>query len=190
MHGCVGYELYEWIRSQYGDLALLQLLSTASTKPVGFVTMMAYPDEDFFSFMDGASRILKKTRGRLLEEFGMFVAAALVEAHTELIPASWSALDVIEHADSTIHTVVRRENKDASPPYIRCTRTTAGEVKIIYDSPRKICEFGKGIIIGIGRYYGERLDVRETICMHHGHPQCELIVAAAAMSPGPFSHTP
>ncbi len=176
MHGVVGYELYDWIRSKYGDRALLQVLSTASVKPVGFVIMMTYDDDDFFAFIAGASQVVNKSAGVLLEEFGEHIAPGLVKGHREIIPGHWTALDLVLHTEHTIHAVVRLKDNGATPPRIRCQRKN-GEVRIIYDSPRKICEFGKGLIKGIGQHYNQPLVVREPSCMHDGKPYCELFVS-------------
>ncbi len=176
VHGVLGYELYEWIRSRYGNLALLQILSSASKKPVGFVTMMAYEDDDFFAFISGAAKVVQKPTSILLEEFGKYVAPILIRGHKELIPEDWSALDLIEHTEGTIHKVVRRQDEGAAPPHIRCARRNGGVV-VIYNSPRKICEFGKGLMTGIGEFFNEELSIRETSCMHQNAPHCEFYVS-------------
>jgi predicted hydrocarbon binding protein len=179
MHGIVGYELYDWIRANYGDRVLLQILSTASTKPIAFVVMMSYDDEDFFAFIAGAADVVKKPAPALLHEFGRHIAPQLVKAHKDIIPDHWRALDVIEHTERTIHSVVRRKDAGATPPRIRAERRN-GEVRVIYDSPRRICQFGKGLIEGIGLHYKQPLTVQEPSCMHQGSPYCEFVVAEAS----------
>lgn len=68
-----------------------------------------------------------------------------------------------------------KQESDAAPPYIRCTPINRTEVRIVYDSPRRICHFAKCIISGIGRHYQQTLDVRE-------RPACTAVLPIASWS--------
>jgi len=56
---------------------------------------------------------------------------------------------------------------------------TETKMRIVYDSPRRICPFDKGVVSGIGRRYRRTLNVREPACMQSGSPHRELIVESS-----------
>jgi len=49
-------------------------------------------------------------------------------------------------------------------------------VLIRYESPRRWCAFGRGLIAGVATHYGEQIHVVEDRCMLSGEPCCDLLV--------------
>ena len=179
MHGVIAHELHSWVRAEYGKRALLEIVACASARPLGFVNVLTYPDEQFFDFIDGAVRVTQQSKRDLLFAFGKYCAAALLERYSARLPSSWNALDVIEHAEDTMHVTAREEDAGALPPVIRCVRRD-GELTLRYASERKMCDFGRGLIVGIGAALGPLLAVRETHCAHDGADHCEMLISPAA----------
>lgn len=133
-----------------------------------------YPDEYLAALLPIASRTTGIAVEALLEDFGVYLAPALLRVYEPLIPSHWRALDVIENTEQVIHTVVRRQNPDASPPFLQARRVAPDEVVVDYTSPRRLCAVAKGIGRGMGQVLGEELVVSETDCMSHGDPCCRL----------------
>ena len=78
--------------------------------------------------------------------------------------------------ENVIHGVIRRQDPNAKPPRLVCTRVSDSEVRIAYASPRKLCSVAKGIIAGLADLYGERMAVEETSCMQQGAAACSITV--------------
>ncbi|MFN2628903.1 MAG: V4R domain-containing protein [Gaiellaceae bacterium] len=43
-----------------------------------------------------------------------------------------------------------------------------------YYSPRKLCAFAEGLLLGAGDHYGETVAIEQPKCMHRGDPRCHL----------------
>ena len=91
-----------------------------------------------------------------------------------LIKPAWKTLDIIEHTEAVIHTVVRVNQTDAKPPELKCRRIGPHEVELRYDSPRRLCHLARGIISGIAHKYHDNIKIVEFECMHRGAPACVM----------------
>jgi hypothetical protein len=138
------------------------------------------PDDDFTKIVAAAARRTGLTPNGLLESFGQFLAPRLLAMYPSLVKPEWGALEVIEHTEYTIHTVVRAQHPGATPPYLRVHRTSPSEVIIFYDSPRRLCFVAKGIINGLAQHFGQTLQIAEERCMLAQAPDCTLVVSAEA----------
>ena len=104
----------------------------------------------------------------------------LLKMYGSLIQPDWNTLDIIEHTEETVHRVVRMRNRGARPPYLKCERKGLHELLVIYDSERRMCRLGLGIIRAIARKRGEKIVVAEQQCMNTGAAHCRIIVRSAA----------
>ena len=46
-----------------------------------------------------------------------------------------------------------------------------------YRSPRKMCSFAEGLLLGAADHFGERLTIEQPACMKRGDDQCVLEIA-------------
>ncbi|MBC5823367.1 MAG: ATP-binding protein [Candidatus Eremiobacteraeota bacterium] len=173
MHALICSGLHDWVEWRFGEAMLKDLRfynPTFRKERTGSI-----PDKDLFSDLDLLSRLSAQARSSLLEDFGRYMAIPLMFEYRALIPAEWTALDVVEHTEPCIHTAIR-DADEGTPPFIRCWRTPENAVRIMYNSSRRICEFARGLIRGIGDHYKEDLVIDQTLCMNRGDEYCELFV--------------
>jgi len=116
----------------------------------------------------------------LLEDFGSFLAPVLLRIYGSLVPSGWRTLDVIEHTEEHIHTVVRMRDENAGPPDLAAERLSPTEVLINYTSPRRLCKVAEGIARGMASHFGEQVDIRQSECMLRGDPRCLISVRLTA----------
>jgi hypothetical protein len=121
-----------------------------------------------------------QTAPAILQDFGDFIAADLVNMYRSLVRPEWKTLELLENVEKTIHTVVRSRHQGAVPAQIRCERVGPNQAVITYVSPRKMCPVAKGIVLGLGRYFNQKLNVTETSCMHRGAQACTMNVQVMA----------
>ena len=57
---------------------------------------------------------------------------------------------------------------------LRTVRLDPEEVVLIYDSPRQLCGFAKGIGKALAKHFKETLSISETQCMNKGASSCEI----------------
>ena len=184
MHGIVLMELKKHVEQAYGPQTWSALLLAAGLPGTFYNAMGEYPDADVMALVAAASKATGKSQDQVLEGFGRFLVPDLVETYRFLISPSWDALDLIEHTESTIHTVVRTRD-GATPPVLDVTRVGPDSVMIRYSSARKLCSLARGIALGVGDLYDTPLHVSESLCMHRGSPHCLLEVRRRPLVPLP-----
>jgi predicted hydrocarbon binding protein len=181
MHGTIFNELQKFVGARLGDGAWESLRAQAGIDPARTYDPFGnYPDEEVGALVTTTSGITGIPVPALLEAFGEFIAPDLLETYWGAIAPEWTTLDVIEHTESTTHTVVRMDHPTAAPPYLHAERTGENEVRVVYTSPRRLCAVARGICRGIAGHYKETIDIRDERCMHRGDENCVIVVTRVA----------
>jgi predicted hydrocarbon binding protein len=118
----------------------------------------------------------------LLLDFGEFVVPPLLAVYGVFVDPRWDLFDVLEHTEATMHRAVRLQDPNATPPTLSVQRVGSDEVRITYQSERKMCALARGIISGLAAHYETAVEVTEPTCMHRGDRACTLSVVAMAVS--------
>lgn len=134
------------------------------------------PDSEFSSLFDAAVVLSGKPPAIVLNQFGEYLAPELLEMGSlfGLVHPNWKTLDLIENTQKMIHSVLHARNPQVNPPEIECKRINEIEVSITYKSSRKLCGLLKGIARGIAHFYGQEIDISESMCMGRGDPICHM----------------
>lgn len=176
MHGSVLMSLRKHVVEQYGDTVWVSLLEEAGMPGRLFTSLGDYSDADVMALVAAASRALNVEPAEVLRGFGRELAKDLLVTYASLVRADWTAFDLLENTESTIHTVVRMRQPGATPPVLKVTRRGPELVSIAYASERRLCALAQGIVLGVGDRLGPPLQVHETTCMLKGSSQCQLEV--------------
>jgi len=177
MHGTIFSELEKFVGARLGSEAWATLKTKAGLEAgKTYDPLSTYPDAELTALVVTGSEITGIPVPALLEDFGEFIAPDLLEMYWGAIEPGWRTLDVIEHTESTIHTVVRMNQAGATPPYLHATRTAENEVTVVYTSARRLCAVARGITRGIAKHYDESIDMKDVACMHRGDAECVIVV--------------
>ncbi|HEY7981086.1 MAG TPA: heme NO-binding domain-containing protein [Candidatus Eremiobacteraceae bacterium] len=180
MHGIVFTEFQHYIERGSHEGRWHSVLHAANLDRRVYASIRHYPDREFFDILGAASSALNKPVDEIVEDFGAFIAPDLLGMYATLIKPEWRALDVIEHTEVVIHSVVRVRQAGATPPQLKSRRVSPDEIELIYDSPRRLCGLAKGIVRGIAAHFGERIEIVEHGCMLHGAAACVLQIRKLA----------
>jgi len=175
MHGMVFAELQEYVSGKHGPGVWDQLLQNAKLGGKLYLPVNEYPDSEIKAIVSAAVSMTGRPVAEILEEFGEFIAPSLLKLYGHLLAPNWTALDVIEHTEGTVHTVVRIKNPGARPPQLKAKRTAPNEVALVYTSPQQMCFLAIGIGRGLGRHYHENLTIVQTCCVYRGDDFCEIV---------------
>ena len=93
---------------------------------------------------------------------------------------NWKTFDLIENAGGCIHHAIHKHNPKRNPPSISAMRETDDLLVIRYHSERKMCPVVRGVVRGLGEHFGEKFNIEETQCMHHGAKECNINVTRVA----------
>jgi hypothetical protein len=77
-----------------------------------------------------------------------------------------------------IHPEVRKLYPGADVPEFDF-EVRDGVVVMGYRSPRRLCSFAEGLLLGAADHYDERLTIDQPLCMKRGDDQCVLELAFA-----------
>jgi predicted hydrocarbon binding protein len=165
-----------FVTQNMGEGKWEELLEKAGLKGKLYMAHSEAPDEEVVAIVETASALTGQPVSDILTAFGEFLVPYLTETFNFLIKPGWTALDLIENTEESIHKVIRVKDPTAKPPALKCERTGDDEVKIIYTSPRKMCAVAKGISRGLGTHFNEALSIVENRCMHEGASECEIVV--------------
>jgi hypothetical protein len=183
MNGILFVEISKFAQSRLGEQAWQEIVRLAGVPSRTYYRVADYPDEEAFALLSTLSAAMKEPLAVTLESLGEFIVPDLIKMSRYWIKPEWKTLDLIANTENTIHETLRSEGSQTNPPRLQCRRSAPEEVVVTYDSPRKLCALAKGIIIGIGKHYGERVTIAEPTCMFNGAPACELVVSVVSPAP-------
>jgi predicted hydrocarbon binding protein len=175
MHGIIFSELRKYAETKHGSGTWSALLKQANLGNKVYLPLHEYPDAEVVALVSAASAMTGQTVPTVLEDFGEFIAPALMKMYGHLMRLEWKTIDVIDNTEGTVHTVVRANNPGANPPNLKTVRLGKDEVTLIYTSPRQMCALAIGIGRGLAKYFEETIAVNQTMCMHQGAPHCEIV---------------
>jgi hypothetical protein len=61
---------------------------------------------------------------------------------------------------------------------LRASRTTPGSLILELAAAGQSCAMLKGVVQGLARSFGERVELVEPACTVHGDPECRILVVA------------
>jgi len=197
MHGLIFAQLKRYVETKFDAKTWDALLDKAGLKGNMYLASSVYPDGDILAMVNTACQMTGLAAKTVLEDFGEFIAPALVAEYSFLIKPEWTLLDFLCNTEETIHKVVRF-SKGVTPPRLGVVRLADDKVVISYDSARKMCSLLKGIVKGAAKYYKEDVSIMESRCMLQGDPACVVTVQVTTSKPranvspgektGAFSH--
>lgn len=182
MHGLIVNQLRNYTVARHGRGGWLSVL-TSSGAPLseGPPAIDAeYDDAIVVSVVVAVAALARTDTQVLLADFGRYLADGLLRVYQPLVDSGWRTLDVIEHVEAHIHTVVRMRDPHAGPPYLTAIRRSPTAVDVIYLSERHMCALGEGIVHGLAAHFGEQVEVTQPECMLRGDARCLIAVTLTA----------
>ena len=177
MQGIMFTELSRYIDAELGPGSWHHVLNEAGLADRAYSPPSPSPDHEFARLIEAAAKLAGRSDQTVLEAFGVYVASDLLGGlYGLLVDPAWMLMDFLEHTEASIHTVVRARDPSATPPQLRIERPGPDEVRIVYDSSRRMCSLAKGIIQGAADHYGETIEILESGCMLKGADRCEIVV--------------
>jgi predicted hydrocarbon binding protein len=177
VHGIILVEFSKFARARLGATEWTQLCDSIDSAEI-YKASAIYPDDQLEALLGAVSKRASLPRERLLEEFGEFIVPPLLDVYGPLVPEDWQLFDLLENTESVIHHVVRLRDPNADPPRLRIERSGPTQLTIHYDSRRNMCWFGKGIVKGLSRHFGQDVAVIDHRCMGRGDSSCEIEIAS------------
>lgn len=181
MHGVVMTGLRAFVVQEQSRTAWDQVKEAAGVDGDNYTRMEDYPDEEFERIYQVLLDDADASDARLQQQFGQFLFGELADMYGRIyFDDEWGALDMVDNVEETIHQSLKlRDDSGFTPPELETERIDEDGISILYGSDRHLCEFGKGLIQGVGDYYQTTLEIDEPRCMKTGDDHCRIEVRQA-----------
>ena len=177
MHGLIFFYLQKFADvAAAGSTSWKGVRSTVTTTTSRFLPSGSYPDADAVAILSTIADATGRPLPSILEEFGQFLAPHLVKVAGTVVDPAWRTLDLIEHTEAIIHTMIRTTTPGAAPPVLEAVRQSPYELHLVYSSARRLCPLAIGLMRGIAAHYRETIRIEEPSCLLRGDPFCSFVV--------------
>lgn len=177
MKGIVFNLLEKAVVDAYGEETWDTLLASAHVAGA-YTSLGSYDDRELAALVDAASGQLKVPPEDVLRWFGRKAMPELSARYPAFFTPHRSTRAFLLTLNDIIHPEVRKLYPGASVPDFEFEDVGAS-LHILYRSPKRMCAFAEGLILGAADHYGERVTIEQPTCMRRGDDQCTLAVTFA-----------
>ena len=185
MKGVIFNEFCRMITDRFGDETWEQILEQAplQTKGGNFIAPKTYPDDDLMALVATASKVTGVASELLVTQYGRYVFPNLARLYPVFIKPGMTTKSFLKTVHSVIHVEVRKLYADASLPSFQYEDIAPDRLVMIYQSPRRLCDFAVGLLQGAAEHFNERIEQTQTTCMKRGDKACRFEIAFEHATP-------
>jgi predicted hydrocarbon binding protein len=175
MKGIINKGIQEMVEDKYGAEAWERVKSLAGCEEPFFAISLDYPDEMTVALVKAASEVSGLPAETVMLEYGKFMVPNTLKKYypTYFKIAGSSPREFLLNM-GRIHDEVTRSVSNAAPPRFDYEELPDGRLLMHYNSKRGLCIVLRGLILGVGIFFNQQLNVRETACMLKGDRQCTM----------------
>ena len=177
MKGVIFSLLEQLISRDFGEDTWDALLEASQLDGV-YTSLGSYPDEHLTRLVLAASGALAMPPDDVIVWFGRNALPVFAERYPQLFEPHDSMRSFVLTLNDIIHPEVRKLYPGADVPEFDF-EVRDGAVVMGYRSPRRLCSFAEGLLLGAADHYDERLTIDQPLCMKRGDDQCVLELAFA-----------
>lgn len=141
-----------------------------------YTSLGSYPDGDLVKLVSAAADALGMPADDVVAWLGRNALPLFAERYPQLFAPHDCTRSFVLTLNDIIHPEVRKLYPGADVPEFDFD--SRGELLVMgYRSPRKLCSFAEGLLLGAADHFGERLTIEQPTCMKRGDDQCVLEIA-------------
>ncbi|MBC86645.1 MAG: hypothetical protein CL677_05650 [Bdellovibrionaceae bacterium] len=160
MKGIVFKELIALMEQVVGEELTEDIIEEANLDSGGsYSGVGTYDHSEILSLVTVLSEKTGKEASELVHAFGEHMVGVFKKAHGDFFskPDTYSFLESVH---SYIHVEVRKLYPEAELPAISCKNGGDGSFELHYYSNRPFADLAGGLIAGVIKHYGEKIDVK------------------------------
>lgn len=173
MKGIVFNLLEQIVSAEHGDETWEQLLDAAELDGV-YTSLGSYPDEDLLKLVGAASNALGVPPDDVVRWFGRSAMPLFAARYPALFAEHSETRSFVLTLNDIIHPEVRKLYPGATVPEFTFDTTDPETLGMDYYSPRKLCAFAEGLLLGAGDHFEETVTIVQPVCMNRGDQTCHL----------------
>jgi len=173
LKGIVFNLLERLVVSEHGETTWESLLDASGLDGV-YTSLGSYPDDDLFKLVAAASEELAAPADDIVRWFGRGAMPLFAERYAHLFSPHADARSFVLTLNDIIHPEVRKLYPGAIVPEFDFDASRPHALSMDYYSPRKLCAFAEGLLLGAGDHYSETVAIEQPRCMNRGDKTCHL----------------
>jgi hypothetical protein len=138
-----------------------------------------YKDAELGAIVTAAAEKLGTDERSVLRWAGQAAMPILAERFPQMFDAHSGSVEMVRALNTLIHPEVRKLYPGAVCPHFGFAAAEGGRLRMLYNSPRRLCALVEGFLAGVAEHFGEHLTVEKETCMHDGAASCTFRLAAA-----------
>ena len=176
MKGIVFNLLEAIVVREHGEETWDSLLDAAGLEGA-YTSVGSYPDEDLFALVGAASSALGIPADDVVRWYGRNCMPLFAERYPELFADHTQSRSFVLTLNDIIHPQVRKLYPGAIVPEFHFDASDPEVLVMDYRSPRKLCAFAEGLLLGAGDHFGEQVGIVQPLCLNRGDPHCRLTIS-------------
>lgn len=177
MKGIINKGIQEMIEMKFGKEAWQKIKKLSKCDEPFFTSSDNYPDEMSSNLVIAASNICSIPQDIFLVEFGKYWIPNIgAKSYPTVFSLAGKNAKMFLLSMNEVHKRVTNSILNASPPEFEYEELSDNCILMYYHSDRKLCSLLRGLILGVGIHFNEKLTVQEIACMKNGFPQCIMEV--------------
>ena len=112
----------------------------------------------------------------LVQEFGRYLFIKLYNSSLADVSKITRLRDFLLVIDKVIHVEIKRLHPYAYLPSFEYGEGGSNQLIMYYNSTRKLCHVGVGLILGAADRFNEKIEMDHSECMHRGADRCKLVI--------------
>jgi hypothetical protein len=173
--GIVLVALERYLIERHGEAAWEQIFDTAgpalSTQDP-WVGPGTYPDKDLLTVIDVAAAHTGTDTSTLLRNLGNFSFAHIAARYGWAVAGHRDLRAFLGALERKVHPEVDRMSPGARTPDVRFTWTSETTFSVSYRSPRALCSYAEGMLLGVATHFGASLALAKVACAQAGAEHC------------------
>jgi hypothetical protein len=159
MKGIVFTEFLELVEDKFGIKTVQDIIDACELKTNGVYTSVGtYDHKEMFQMVGKLSEIKNIPVPDLLQMYGTFFFSVLSDSYPKFMDKN-DLFSFLESIDGYIHPEVLKLYPEAELPRFTSEHINDSEIKLIYESSRKMSDFAIGLINGAAEYYKQDINV-------------------------------
>ncbi|MFK7848411.1 MAG: heme NO-binding domain-containing protein [Rhodothermales bacterium] len=160
MKGVVFTEFLEMVEDTFSPDVVDEMIMSSELESNGFYTSVGtYDHKEMVEMVTQLSEMTEVPIGDLLEKYGAYLFAKLIEGYPGFLEGIDSSFDFLKTIDNHIHVEVRKLYPDAELPKFDFEQPADNTLVLKYASPRGFGAFAYGMMTGCIAYFEEDIDV-------------------------------
>ena len=163
LKGVVFVELVAMAEAHLGEEAVDRILDMDGLQDGGaYTTVERYSCRELAMLVERISRETGLEMSGLQTAFGRWIYRRFNESHPEFFASKSCGFELLESVDREIHTEVRKIYPDTMTPRIHAERRGPDTLVVVYESPRGLISFCRGMIEETFVDFGETVEIAQS----------------------------